>query len=390
MIVSFRTTLMNLAAALVFVIGTGVNRAQVQLNVQSGVQLNWLENTNDTYHLQWSSNPATTWTDLVVAAGNGLTNTYFDLFPSGARSYQVLDIVPGTPTVSGNLVANGGFESGSGATATGWTVDTAAGGPVYAVRTNDNPHSGSYNFEVYLASTGAGPVVQFNQSGIPVTGGTTYPFTFYADALTGSQGESCQWRILWNTGGDTGYQTYTPGNNAYALISTSVTAPAAATSATIYFHFAGAAIPSQSATIDLDDVVLGSGGSSPGLPAVTNVLPVAMAPFAQISWPSAAGVQYYPQSTTNLTAGTWTNNYPMVTGDGTTKSFLAPMTNSAGFFRLEIPPTVVLPPTNLQQIPSGTTNAIALDWTASASPGVTDYFMSYSDTNTTTTNTINL
>ena len=74
------------------------------------------------------------------------------------------------------------------ATATGWTVDTAAGGPVYAVRTNDNPHSGSYNFEVYLASTGAGPVVQFNQSGIPVTGGTTYPFTFYAGALTGSAG----------------------------------------------------------------------------------------------------------------------------------------------------------------------------------------------------------
>ena len=122
-------------------------------------------------------------------------------------------------------------------------MDTAAGGPVYGVRTNDNPHSGSYNFEVYLASTGAGPVVQFNQSGMPVTGGTTYPFTFYASALTGSMGYNAQWRILWNAGGDTGYQTFTPGNNAYALISNSVTAPASATSATIYFHFAGAAIP---------------------------------------------------------------------------------------------------------------------------------------------------
>ena len=91
--------------------------------------------------------------------------------------------------------------------------------------------------------------------------------------LTGSVGYSAQWRILWNAGGDTGYQTFTPGNNAYALVSNSVTAPTAATSATIFFHFAGAATPSQSAsTIDIDDIALGSGVSSPGTPAVTNIL----------------------------------------------------------------------------------------------------------------------
>ena len=72
-----------------------------------------------------------------------------------------------------------------------------------------------------------------------MTGGTNYPFTFYASALPGSAGYNAQWRILWNAGGDTGYQTYTPGNNAYASINNSVTAPAAATSATIFFHFAG-------------------------------------------------------------------------------------------------------------------------------------------------------
>ena len=173
--------------ALVFVIGTGVSRAQVQLNLQPGVQLSWLENTNDTYRLQWSSNPATTWTDLIAAAGNGLTNTYFDPFPIGTRTYQLLDIVPGTPASSA-LPSNGGFESGTGSSATGWTVDTAAGGPVYGVRTNDNPHSGSYNFEVYLASTGAGPVVQFNQSGIPVTGGTDLPVHLLCQCLDGQHG----------------------------------------------------------------------------------------------------------------------------------------------------------------------------------------------------------
>ena len=177
-----------------------------------------------------------------------------------------------------------------------------------------------------------------------MTGGTTYPFTFYADRLTGSVGDSDQWRILWNAGGDTGYQTFNPGNNAYGLISNSVTAPAAATSGTIYFHFAGAASPGVTATIDLDDVTLGSGVSSPGSPAVTNILSVAILPIAQISWPSISGMEYQPESTTNLGAGPWSTNFPMIMGDGTTKSFLIPMTNSAMFFRLLIPPVVVLPP----------------------------------------------
>jgi beta-glucanase (GH16 family) len=379
----------GLAGVLLFVIGTGVVNAQIQLRVQSGAQLTWLENTNNTYILQWSSNPATTWTSLIMAAGNGLPNTYFDPFASGTRAYQLLDIVPGTPA-SPTLPANGGFESGTEGSATDWTVDTAAGGPVYGLRTNDNPHSGSYNFEVYLASTGAGPVIQFNQSGIPVTGGTTYPFTFFADALSGSAGYNAQWRILWNVGGDTGYQTYTLGNNSYAAISNSVTAPAGATSATIYFHFAGAASPGVTATIDLDDVLLGSGASSSGSPAVTNVVPIAVQPVASVSWPTTIGTQYQPESTTNLSAGTWATNFPMVTGDGGTDSFLIPMTNSAAFFRLEIPLVVVLPPSNLQQIPSGTTNTIDLTWNASTSPGVTNYILSYSDTNTTTTNSINL
>jgi CxxC motif-containing protein (DUF1111 family) len=52
----------------------------------------------------------------------------------------------------------------------------------------------------------------------------------------------------------------------------------------------------------------------------------------------------------------------------------------------------VLPPTNLHQTPSGSTNAIGVAWTASISPGVTDYRMSYGDisTSTTTTNTTDL
>ena len=378
--------------AMCLLVGANVSEAQVQLNIQPGVQLSWpTPNTTNTYHLQWSPSSGDIWNDLVAAvAGNGTTRTNFDPLPNGSRQYRDLEIVPGTPPSSAAPV-NGGFESGSGNSASSWTVDTAAGGPVYGVRTNDSPRSGSFNFQVHLASTGAGPVVQFNQSGVPVTGGTVYPFTFYAKALAGSLGQNAQWRILWNAGGDTGYQTFNvTAGSAYAMISNSVTAPASATSATIFFHFAGAAVTNQSANIDIDDVVFGSGSSSPGTPTVTNILPVTSLPFANVTWPSTSGVQYFPQILTEQISATWTDSLPAVVGDGTTKSIMLPMTNNAMFVRLRIPSLTVLPPTNLHQIPSGSTNAISVAWTPSATPGVTGYRMFYGDITGTATNTTDL
>ncbi len=365
-------------AVLLFIIGATESNAQPYLNIQQGVALSWPTTTTNTYQLQWSSNSSNSWNALGVSvAGDGTTNSLYDPVPRGARSYRVLEIVPGVPASSG-IPANGGFEFGSGTTASNWSVTTAAGGPVYAVRTNDIEHSGSFNFEVYLASTGAGPVVEFMQAGVPVTGGTTYPFTFYASALPGSTGYNAQWRILWNAGGDTGYQGFGAGNNTYALSSNSVTAPASATSATIFFHFAGAAITNQSATIDIDDVALGlSGGSGNGIPSATNILSVATQPVVNISWPTTPGTQYQPEATTNLANGSWITNLPMVVGDGGTKSFLFPMSNNPSYFRVVIPPVVVYPPSNLNTVASGFTNAIGLAWTASPTPGVLGYRILY-------------
>ncbi len=377
------------AITLLVIVGTVVSHAQVQLAIQPGVALSWPTATNDTYQPQWSPSFGGPWNLLGgTVSGNGATNSLYDPVPGGTRNYQVLEMVPGSTPSPASAIVNGGFESGSGTTASNWSVDTAAGGPVYGVRTNDNPNSGSSDFLVHLASTGAGPVVQFNQSGVPVTGGTTYPFTFVASALPGSAGYNAQWRILWNVGGDTGYQTFNPGNNIYASISNSVTAPPTATSATIFFHFAGAADPSQSANIDMDDVALGSGSGSGGSPGVTNVLQVATLPVASINWPTTPGTQYQPESTTSLAAGIWNSNFPVVIGDGGTNSILFPMTNSPLFFRLYVPPVVILPPVNLQQIVSGTTNAIGLAWTASATPGVTGYEILYSLTNGGATNSM--
>src|SRR3954462_9846033 len=136
-------------------------RAQPLLTFQNGVQFGWPTKTNDTYRPQWSPNPIGTWTDFGAAIpGDGTTNLMYDPVAFGTRRYQVLEIVPGAPAAA-TLPVNGGFEFGSGTTASNWVVTQPGGSLCYAVRTNASPHGGSSCFEVRLATTGPGPVVEF-------------------------------------------------------------------------------------------------------------------------------------------------------------------------------------------------------------------------------------
>jgi hypothetical protein len=217
-------------------------------------------------------------------------------------------------------VLNPGFETAgtNSSLAANWSTTTAAGGPVYGVRTNNDPHSGSFHYEVRLASTGGGPVVEFSQSSIPVTGGATSPFTFYAKALTGSAGYNLEWRILWNAGGDTGYHGFTPGNNVYASISNSVTAPLSATSATIFLHCAGAASPSLSATLQFDDVSLSATNIVGGGGGVTNQVQATIVRAKAISWFAGSGVQYQVQWSSDT--NTWNNLGSVITGNGSSNT----------------------------------------------------------------------
>jgi hypothetical protein len=235
-------------------------------------------------------------------------------------------------------ILNPGFElPGNGAAAaTNWTVTQAVGGPVYGVRTNNNPHSGTFHFEVRLASTGSGPVVEFVQAGVPVTGGTVYPFTFYACALTGSVGYSAQWRVVWNSGGDTGYQGYSPGNNTYAFVSNSLTAPLAATSATIYFHFAGAATPAQSATLQLDDVSLSSTNGITGGSGNAAPIPVSIALGTGICWFASNNVTYQVQWSGALlgTNTVWNDLGPAIVGNGLTNRVFDPAGSPHDYFQV--------------------------------------------------------
>lgn len=235
-------------------------------------------------------------------------------------------------------ILNPGFElaGSSSSAATNWTVTQAVGGPVFGVRTNRNPHSGAFHFEVHLASTGSGPVVEFMQAGVPVTGGGTYPFTFFAKAQTGSAGYNAEWRVLWNAGGDTGYQAYAPGNNAYAFISNILTAPVTATSATLYFHFAGAATPAQSATLQLDDVWLSSTNGTNGSSPNTNRFPISIVLGNSIRWFASNNVTYQVQwaSALNDTNTIWNILGSSLVGTGATNQVFDPADPLRQFYRV--------------------------------------------------------
>jgi hypothetical protein len=241
-------------------------------------------------------------------------------------------------------VQNSGFEvaGANSSLAANWTTTTAVGGPVFGIRTNDNPHSGSFNYKVYLASTGAGPLVEFAQTAVPVIGGATYTFSFRANRLTGSAGDSDQYNIQWfNTNsvqvGQTGYTSYTPGANVYAqTVVNGLAAPATAVTASILFHCAGAAIPSQSATIDFDDVsltttnvVIGGGGGT------TNQFQITIIQGAGISWFASNGVPYQVQWTSTLSTNTvWNNLGSLITGKGSSNTVFDPVGPPHNFYHV--------------------------------------------------------
>lgn len=240
-------------------------------------------------------------------------------------------------------VQNPGFEvaGANSSLAANWTTTTAAGGPVYGIRTNDNPHAGSFNYEVYLASTGAGPLVEFAQTAVPVIGGATYTFSFYADRLTGSAGDNDQYNIQWFNAssvlvGQTGYTSYAPGANVYAqTVVSGLVAPATAATASIFFHCAGAAIPSQSATIDFDDVSLTTTNTVIGGGGTTNQFQITIIQGAGISWFASNGMPYQVQWASTLSTNTvWNNLGSLFTGKGSSNTVFDPVGPPHNFYQV--------------------------------------------------------
>ena len=347
--------------------------ADTRLSIHPEVELSWPTSAGATYQLQWSEAPAGPWTDLGSPfAGDGGTISHVDGAPGGGRSYQVLEMLPGTDPEPA-LPVNGGFEAASNWTATGNQPP---------VRSGEEFHGGAFSMRVAIANVGTSPAeAGFNQriaaQGAAVEAGKTYEFSFWGKLINAGSSYIQQYEVQFLNAsngviGSSGLNSFNGIKNEWVKISRSgLTAPAGTVDVRILFRFVTGAVAGGNGEIFIDDVVLGTGDSAPALPPVTNTLPVAVKPVAALVWQSVAGTVYQPMKSPDLKQ--WTDIPPELTGDGSEKSISVPMTGDAEFFRLAMPVAVILPPSNLRSIPSGIPNSIGLAWDASPTTGVSGY-----------------
>ncbi len=267
-----------------------------------------------------SSPDGSTWSNLLgPVTGNGTTNNYFDpLWPSQNTQYQVLEVTNGT----GNIVANPGFEAGSGSAVSGWTVT----GTQPPIRINTDANSGSYCMQLLVTNTASNANSSeidenINKAGgTPVTGGQTYTFSFWAKQISSGVSYVQNYGITWlnstgGTVGSVGLTGFTAGNGVWSQFTvTNLLAPATAVNASLKIYGATGAVLNGYGGVLIDDVALsfGTGGQ-------TNVVAATVQPGIQISWPTTSGSLYDVQWTDTL-GGNWTNLVSSATGNGSTNS----------------------------------------------------------------------
>lgn len=198
-------------------------------------------------------------------------------------------------TGSGDLVGNGGFESGAGADADDWALLAfpAGGSTATSIRSATSPHSGAWHLSLAVAGAADGGPAALGQQETPagsVVPGNAYNLTVQARRV-GALGVSvvAQLNVQWlnSSGGvvgGTGFQEI--GNSLTESYSefgfSDVIAPAGADRALVLLRLAGGAIAGADAQVDFDDVALTTTGAGPvGDNAVDG--------DAETAWSSASG-----------------------------------------------------------------------------------------------------
>jgi beta-glucanase (GH16 family) len=302
--------------------------------IQQGGQVSWPTTAGMSWTLQ-SSPDGITWSNLLgPVLGNGATNTYFDpLWPAQNSQYQVLQFSNGV----GNIVGNPGFENGSGSAASGWTVT----GTQPPVRINTDANSGSYCMQLLVtntASTANSSEIDENVNkagGIPVVGGQTYTFSFWAKQISTGVSYVQNYGISWlnssgSTVGSVGLTGFTAGNGVWSQFTvTNLPAPASAVDAYLKIYGATGAVANGYGGVLIDDVALGFGTAGQ-----TNVVAATVQPGFQVSWLSTSGNLYDVQWTDTL-GSNWSNLVSSVAGNGGTNTVLDTLVNDqARFYRV--------------------------------------------------------
>lgn len=303
-------------------------------------QLGWPTSAGNDYKVQWATPPTNgaAWTDLTgLIAGDGTTNSMFDpLGAGGARAYRVLEY---TTYVVTNI-ANGGFESGTGATADNWTSSGAE--PPFRVSTNS--HSGAWSMMLANTNKQTGGI-QFQQDetaqGAPgVVPGLAYSFSFWAQQFVNGPGLVQNYTVSWLNSSNniisSAGASFTGGSGYWSqIIVPGLVAPVTAVGARINFSSTTGGATGSAGVVLIDDVLLTTSAPGP-----TKVLAIAVQSGWQISWPSANYVSYGLKWTGTLgSSNSWTDFGSTFTGNGSTMSVFDPAdTNQARFYQVYAQP----------------------------------------------------
>jgi CxxC motif-containing protein (DUF1111 family) len=356
---------------------------ELRLSIAPQVELSWPTTSGNAYQLQMAEDPAGPWADLgPPMAGDGSTQSRLDAASAGHAIYQIAETIPGTdPTPP--LPVNGGFETAANGLVSNWTMS----GNQPPARSGITAHSGSFSMRSFIENAGTTPSEAGLSQRITAQGGTVeagqrYDFSFRAKQVSAGPSYLQQYEVQWLNSagaalsGGTGLSNFNGSAGTWVKISRNgLVAPVGTADARVSFRFVTGAVAGGHGEVFIDDVILDSGNSGPGLPEETRVLQVSRRPMASLSWPSSPGLLYQPVATTDLRI--WNELSPAITGDGGVKSLTVPMDKPAAFFRLEIPAMIVQPPSDLQAVSSGIPNAINLNWGASSTSSVTGYRIMY-------------
>jgi beta-glucanase (GH16 family) len=307
----------------------------IALTVQSGGLANWPTTIGTMWTLQ-STSDGNTWSNcLGPTAGDGTTNIFFDPnWPAQHAQYQVLE----TTFATGNIVVNGGFETGGGLVASNWS----SSGSQLPVRVSTDARGGSYSMQLLVTNVATTPnSSEIDQNvgmagGTPVIAGQTYTFSFWAKQISSGVSYVQNYGIAWlnssgGTVGSVGLTGFSAGSGVWSqFLVNNLVAPANAVNASLKIYGATGAVKNGSGGVLIDDVALSFATASE-----TNIVAATMQPCVQVSWPSTVGNLYDVQRTKNVGGNNWSNLVSSVVGNGNTNTVSDTLgTNQYLFYRV--------------------------------------------------------
>lgn len=316
---------------------TATNRPVISL--QLGTQISWPTTAGSQYQLQWTSRNTNgaSWANLGPSTnGTGGVITMFDPeFPAVHKNFRVQEVTSGADTP---IAVNGGFESGSGTSASGWN----RGGSQPPFRTSGNAHSGTYAMQVFVTNSASTPNNSALDQDIAAAGGpaivpgTTYKLSFWSKQAGSGPSYVQNYGISWRGAnnaqvGFTGWIGFSSDASSWSqTINASLTAPAGATNAVIQIYGTTGAVSGGYGGSLLDDLALTGGAVF----TATNTIWPSCIPGTLVSCPTDAGIGYEVYKASAL--GQWTLGAILAGTGGIQSWFDATSTNQQAFYQIKL------------------------------------------------------